>query len=330
MFYQNKILRLRNILMIYQPMIPENTKNDLISSFAKLTTIEDYENLYTAIMKPTFYLKDLGVTARVLAHWKENDLIPTAQDSIGWSKLNFCEYIWIKVIQDLRIFGLPFQMIKKVKEYLFEKPDFIIDTRNFNEILKSKTEASTYTNLEEKEKEQLDEMFADPKFFEGFEIFWSKFKRIDMIVSYSIPFRKKVGILISKDGKIREWVALDYKSDESAYSRSELFISISDFIFEFMNDVTKEKFIVPLSILTREELEVLRAIRRNDLTEVVIKFPLKSGRKKWKIQTKKNVGLPKDVQLEITQHLNLKNYQSINIINDSGNLYCEKTHTKTL
>ena len=330
MFYQNKILRLRNILMISQPMIPENTKNDLISSFAKLTTIEDYENLYTAIMKPTFYLKDLGVTARVLAHWKENDLIPTAQDFIGWSKLNFCEYIWVKVIQDLRLFGLPFQMIKKVKEYLFEKPDFIIDTRSFKEILKLKTEASTYNNLEEKERIRLNEMIHEPEFFEGFKNFWSNFKRIDMIVSCSIQFRKKVGILISKNGEISDWTALDQKSYESAYSKTELFISISDFIFEFMNDVTKEKFIVPLNILTKEELEVLRAIRRNDLTEVVIKFPLKSGRKKWKIQTKKNVGLPKEVQFAISQHLNLKNYQSINIKNDSGTLYCEKTHTKTL
>ena len=93
-------------------------------------------------------------------------------------------------------------------------------------ILKLKTEASTYNNLEEKERIRLNEMIDEPEFFEGFKNFWSNFKRIDMIVSYSIQFRKKVGILISKDGKIREWLALDYKSYESAYSRSELFISI--------------------------------------------------------------------------------------------------------
>lgn len=311
-------------------MIPENTKNDLISSFANLTTIEHYETLYTAIMKPTFYLKDLGVTARVLAHWKENDLIPTTQDSVGWNKLNFCEYIWIKVIQDLRIFGVPFQVIKKVKEYLFGKPAFSIDTINFNEILKIKTEALTYTNLDEKEKMQLDEMFAEPEFFEGVQKFWSNFKRIDMIVSYSIPFRKKIGILISKDGKIRDWVDLDYKSYESAYSQSELFISITDFIFDFMNDETKEKFLLPLKLITQEELEVIRTIRRNDLKEIIIKFPVKSGRKKMHIVTVKELQFTQEQKEDFFGIIGKKEYLNLKITtNSGGQLYIESTHQIT-
>ncbi len=311
-------------------MIPENTKNDLISSFANLTTIEDYENLYTAIMKPTFYLKDLGVTARVLAHWKENDLIPTTQDSVGWSKLNFCEYIWVKIIQDLRIFGVPFHVIKKVKEHLFGKPDFIIDTRSFKEILKLKTEASTYNNLEEMERIRLNEMIDEPEFFEGFKKFWSNFKRIDMIVSYSIQFRKKVGILISKDGKIREWLALDYKSYELAYSRSELFISISDFIFDFMNDETKEKFLLPLKLISQEELEVIRTIRRNDLKEIIIKFPIKSGRKKMHIVTVKELQFSQEQKEDFFGIIGKKEYLNLRITtNSGGQLYIESTHQIT-
>ncbi len=285
--------------------------------------------LYIAINRPTFYLKDLGVTARILAHWKENEIIPqTNLDGLAWNKFGFTEYIWIKIIQELRKFGMSIPMLRNVKKYLFDTIEFNLPDMTPEKISELKNQDLKHTNLSEEDKNKIIAFLSDTSVIAAIKGFNSFRNRLGTMIYTSIIYSKKIGILINSEGQIRDWYGIDQTSYETAYSQTELFISISNFIFDFMNDETKEKYLVPLNLMSPDEIKVLRAVRRNDLTEVIIKFPVQSGKKRLKIDTKMENGLSKEVQDKVVGLLNLKNYQSITLKNNSGQIYCERTHQK--
>ncbi len=309
----------------------DKIQKSLTDSLSTPFTLIDPFSTYTAINRPTFYLKDLGVTARLLAHWKENGLIPKSSiDGLAWNKLTFIEYIWIKIIQELRKFGMALPMIRNVKEYLFSVIKTDLPELTQEDLLVFKKEALNQMDLSEEEKKLMIEQLSNPATLVAIKSFNSYHNRILMMVQFSLIYHKKIGILINSDGEIRDWINADQSNFDSAYAQTELFISISNFIFEFINDETKEKYLLPLNLMTREEIEVLRAIRQNDLTEVIITFHVESGKRKLKIKTKMQKGLTKDEQDKVVEAVNLKNYQSITIKNNNGQIYCERTHQKII
>ena len=311
---------------------PQMAHQQLPNYLASPSSIVGIENLYAEIVKPNFYLKDIGITARVLAHWKENELLPPSKsEDLGWNRFDFAEYIWIRIIQDLRKFGMSLPKIKKVKEYLLAGIDTNVNRPTQQEILDFKEQGLNLTELSEDEKEQLVAMLSENSGFEAMKSFVSHHRKIEMMVFTSIIYRLKIGILIGKDGLISDWMGVDNESYENAYSRTELFISISDIIFEFMNDETKEKYLLPLKLMTELELKVLRAIRRNDLKEVIIKFPIGSKREDKKMITVKEVQFTEQQKEILYNILGKREYMNISIkTNSGGQLYVESSQQTNL
>lgn len=306
---------------------PRVAQQQLPNALASASSIEGIENLYAEIIKPNFYLKDIGITARVLAHWKENGLLsPSKSEDLSWNRFDFAEYIWIRIIQDLRKFGMSLPKIKNVKDYLLAGIDTNVNRPTQQEIIEFKKQGLTLTGLGEKDKEQLVAILSEDSGFDAVKSFVSNHRKIEMMVFTSIIYRLKIGILIDKEGQISEWIGIDKESYEKAYSRTELFISISDFIFEFMNDETKEKFLAPLKLMKEEEIAVLRAIRRNDLKEIIIKFPNSSGRKKLHMETVKELQFTQEQKETLFEILGKREYLNMSIkTNSGGQLYVEST-----
>jgi len=249
----------------------------------------------------------------------------------GWNKFDFTDYIWIKIIQELRTFGLPLKTIKRVRDYLYQTIDLdkIIDDstalKEFNKRFKKELKIDNEGNIP-----------YDPMLEPAFYAF-IKNERIDPnVLEFSIVnsvIRKiDVGFDIFNDGEI-SIIMDEYEeaSEEQVLESSHMYISISQFIFEFLNEEAKEKFLVPYMLLAEEEVQVLRKIRQKDLKEIVIRFPKGSGKQNMDITTKKNIGLSKEQEQEISRILSLKNYQSISIkTQNDGKLYVEKSHRKKM
>jgi DNA-binding transcriptional MerR regulator len=314
-------------------MIPEHTKKRIVEAFSNLQSLSDHIRFYAVLAKPKLSLKDTGVSSRVLSHWKEKNILPSEiVINKGWNKFDFADYIWIKIVQELRIFGLPLKTIKKVKDYLYQTIDLdkIIDT---NEAIKEfNKKFAMDLKTEKKNNVPFDPMFQ-PAFYA-----FIKNERIDpnileFSIVNSIIGKKDVGFDIYSDGEISIQIE-EYDNDETdcdIFESSHIYISITQFIEEFLTDGTKQDFIAPYMLLTQEEVEVLRRVRQKDLQEIVIQFPKGSHKQSMDIITKKNIGLSKKQEEEIVRILNLKNYQSISIkTQKGGKLYVEKSHRKKL
>jgi len=109
-----------------------------------------------------FLLRDVGISSYLFNQWKNYGLIdiPLSAQGRKWVTLNFGEYLWLKIINDLRKLGCALEDIKRVKERYMIDPFRQLVQQNqkevFNQIFWAA--AKQYGNQTE---EQLEAMKRD-------------------------------------------------------------------------------------------------------------------------------------------------------------------------
>lgn len=71
----------------------------------------EYINLLT---KKRFTIKDTDITYRVINHWSSLGLLDDARsgDGNGWRKFSVVDMTWLRILMELRKFGVPLEKIK--------------------------------------------------------------------------------------------------------------------------------------------------------------------------------------------------------------------------
>lgn len=71
-------------------------------------------------------IKDTDQTYRIINHWSSEGLIDDdrEEDSKQWRKLSIIDIVWIRVISEMRKFGLPLDKIKYAKKQLWYSPPY--------------------------------------------------------------------------------------------------------------------------------------------------------------------------------------------------------------
>ena len=106
--------------------------------------------LLDVINEPKFYLKDIGVSGKVMNDWIKYALVDETKEKGTWRKYTLKEAIWIKLIEELRFFGIPLKTIKNIKESFYDFNQKIMSESNSyyernagkNEIYKSINESN--------------------------------------------------------------------------------------------------------------------------------------------------------------------------------------------
>ena len=81
------------------------------------------ENLYGKLRERVFLKTELDVVYTDLVNWERSGLLSIGGDSNkgDWKKVNYTEYIWIKIIVELRNYGFNYDEIELIKQGLFEE-----------------------------------------------------------------------------------------------------------------------------------------------------------------------------------------------------------------
>jgi hypothetical protein len=84
------------------------------------------ENLYDKLRERVFLKTELDVVYTDLVNWERSGLLSIGGDSDkgDWKKVNYTEYIWIRIIVELRKYGFNYdeiELIKQDKENIIEK-----------------------------------------------------------------------------------------------------------------------------------------------------------------------------------------------------------------
>ena len=293
-----------------------------------MISIEKFKNnpeiaveLYDMLRERIFLKTELDVVYSDLANWERSNLLSIGGDSEkgDWKKLNYIEYTWVKIIQELRQFGFNYEEIEAYKSMLFFKPKIgeIIEASKVDKV-----------NLEERlsAEDLLDlNSITESGYDESIDLGYSYFEI--MIVS-AIESGQKWSILFFKDmpglflpisiEAFRGFDLID-KSEipEELLSKTFLSISLSDIISKFLVDGDNSFQKTTISILTKSEHSILKQIRKGYKNIKSIKIRFKNDKMEML-----EVTSIKKVKLEsrLLEYIKKGDYQSISIDTVDGKI----------
>ena len=262
-----------------------------------------------------FSLKDAGITSRVHNNWRSLGIIPDAEEDGKKAYFDFIQYLWLQMVKDLRKFGLPLETIASVKDYLFEQ-DFMAEIRLSQDdriTFRKAIEAAAGRQITDEELAEAEENLKKGNTFYPY--------RFSLIVLGHFQNRSNTNIYIFLDGVISVWSDPEQNLyPESKPDLSELHINVplGHYLAQFLSDETKAEFLPKIPILTREENEVLRAMRKDEVKELNIKFSKKGGKRRADLITKVDKQLSDKQKKEIARILGTRDYSTITLKTQNG------------
>jgi DNA-binding transcriptional MerR regulator len=87
-----------------------------------MSSNKDIDEIISQLKVAFFRISDLDVTYRTINHYNEKDLIFSDRtNSKMWRRFNGFQAIWIKIIEQLRIFGVSLENINILKNNIFHE-----------------------------------------------------------------------------------------------------------------------------------------------------------------------------------------------------------------
>jgi hypothetical protein len=224
------------------------------------------EKLLDKLNERVFLKTEIDVVYSDLVNWERSNLLNIGgnSDKGDWKRLNYFEYIWVKIIQELRAFGFSYEEIDKYKSELMIKPNIkeIIEASKIDlQSVEDQFDAIALNNLK-----SIEDNDSNQKIDLGISYF-------ELMISRIIGSGEKWSILFFKDIpgfyfplSIETLKGFDKigKTDipEELISKTYLSISLTDIIANFLVDGKNAFEKKTISILTKNEHNLLKHIRK--------------------------------------------------------------------
>lgn len=232
--------------------------------------------LINIIYEPRFYLKDIGVNGKVMNDWIKYSLVDETKEKGTWRKYTLKEAIWIKLIEELRFFGIPLKTIKIIKSDFYDtNQDLLKEAITFFKSNKEKNE--TYRIVYESYK-SIQLAFPDQQ-SKGFLNYINPFSTIiahtlsGSINPVFIYSNENEGFFNIGDMPIKgEEVEQKKREFEKIIStQSFVLINIKSLIVKFFND-EKEGVDINfyLGLMNTKEKQLIEQIRSSNYSKITI------------------------------------------------------------
>lgn len=94
---------------------------DLLVQMQKNEDLTEYvASIYDQVVQPRFYLKEVGISGKVINDWVKADIVDKTEQDGKWRQFSFNEAIWLSFIEELRFFGVPLKTIKNIKKEFYD------------------------------------------------------------------------------------------------------------------------------------------------------------------------------------------------------------------
>ena len=241
--------------------------------------MEQVEKIYPKITECYMPLSITGVSARTYLHWKSKGLISeskTNDEQREWVRLNLIDYVWVKIIQIMRDFGVPIETIRQTKDLLFsnfltvlvpDKEDYLNFLRTESDVDPEKIQSiSELIDLASEAMENNPEEFDVHVTILGSMI-------IDLLIKDD-----RGSIIIAKNGKEFDISFFSYKTLDDFKSAimpllesPHIQIPIRKLMVDFFDDPKSDKYVDSFELLNFKEKKVIDAIRKKDFKQIIIK-----------------------------------------------------------
>ena len=310
--------------MKYKTRISMNVNVDPESAFENLNVY------YPKIIEPLAKPSDFGIGPREFFYWIKQGVIDIQKSETGqvaWNRLNMYDAIWIRLIQELRKFNIPFKVIAAIKAELFQSA-----TAKYFSLDDSLFEKEIIENMgAEKGEEFIKEIQAiksDPK-----RLAETMDKLIDTQIAihmYSVvvfQMAVKFHFFIDED-KVELLAETDVIEEDYLLKileeRNHLTINFYNLVAEFLVDIRFEKMNRNFGFITENEKILFDALKDNSIREINIK---KDQHNNTKFELTSTTELRADEVVQLKKLLRMNQYEEVRVVyrNDS-HIILQNTH----
>jgi DNA-binding transcriptional MerR regulator len=267
------------------------------------------------LLQKSFVGTDTGVPYRSINHWEAAGLIDDGrEEGQRWRRFSFVEFVWIRMIDEMRKVGLPVDAIKAVKEQLFQPADIV----DLDMHLRSIYQAADKQHPDHEAGRDAMEKDMQGRFNGGFEEQKVEGNWLQHLILSSIIKRCPVVLVVFTDGTplaIHEepgYFIFPEHLDRLSFE-THARIPITGIIKEFLSGDLAIGRIGDLQILEPNEQAVLRIIHSGLYDSVTVNF-------KDKKMKSMELRQSQEVTRKIVDVLSAGKYQDICIVQHEGQI----------
>lgn len=239
-------------------------------------------NLMETISEQCLPAKIIGVSYRTICHWDEKGIIRFSRDKAGSNrKYSFVDYIWIKVVEELRSFGVEIPMIQKIATEIYEPLPI---KEIFDVMAENKLEGSSLQNIEDDtDKENFLEFLKSGEYKNAdLSAIENQFNYLHILVSEVISTKKPLSIIVFKDG---DWFPY-IKENEHLYSEdllykkeyeSQVSVSLTNLVFNFILEQNINDFVSELDLFSKQEMNLVNIVVKDEYKKVTVLYKSKKN-----------------------------------------------------
>ena len=272
---------------------------------------------------------DTKVHPKILADWNRKGLLLSGHTANKMHRFSITEFAWIKLIEKMRAFNLPLEVIRTFKdEVLIGSPEEIeelwVYENLFNALMKMENGKNpdrirAYLDRPETMKEAMANL--PPGVQSG--------NLLETLVLFSLTLQTPVSFLIDHSGKATLFNPLmlmegGYNDEETEriFTNSYVSISLSEVLADVLSLSDIETLHCQLMIVSDMEANVLQALREDDLTSVIIRYDKEHQMNLMEVKKLQKA----ERESRLLEMILKKGYQDITLKTQDGKVvYCENT-----
>jgi len=235
--------------------------------------------LLVSICQKRYSAKDLGISYRRINSWQSERLIEDfREDDQKWRKFSFVDYIWIRIVDDLRNYGLSIPIIRRIKDEIHSdiesgenywisfntnsKTAHIAIPSTASQILRQKLES--YSTTEEIKGVTMTQV--------QFHEMDSEFTGLSISLMHSILENDELFLVVNTGDLCilsHKMPSLDKILDQGS---SFLTLSIREYFGAYLQMEGNSKVFKHTMLLSDNEVELLNELRNNNFDSATINY----------------------------------------------------------
>lgn len=282
-----------------------------LEEFFDSKSLEKLAELHEIITKERLTVKDTGINYRVINHWDEQGLIHfKRKGEEGHRKFSLVDFIWIKVVNELRAFGVKLTDIQKITKDVYES----LPMKDLMDSLAENLDALKDYQAEDKQG-FID--FIKSGEYKQAEFPEMNFNYLQIAISEAITTREAISLLLFKNG---DWFPF-IKSKEHHYPADLLYkkefhshvsISITEIVFTYLLEDYLKLYLEEMHIFTTQEAKLLEYVVEDNFKKVFVLF---KSKKHEPIEIKKG----EDAKEKIMRIIRAKEYREFILVDAENN-----------
>lgn len=246
-------------------------KKLILDPFFGAKTFEKSVELAMSMNVEIFSPKDVGVSYTNINYWDKKGILSSQRkNETQWRNFSFIDYAWIRVIAEMRDLGVPVELIKEAKDFLFD----LVDVKPlFKDFKKKIDEIKKAMSFPEAQKDEIINIMLEggkKANEEGLTHFY-------IAITQSIILKIPTSILLFKNGGVVIWYEgkdefFDKEIRELKLFESHISISISKIIKDFLLDKNSVYLLPELKLLEPNEIRLMELIHTGNYDTISINF----------------------------------------------------------